>query len=132
MTALIEATEEATLAYPGECVDIVGQILGPIQKGKESFFYIIEDAILDCDPDCPGASTDVTIATVRRVEEEDLEEISTSETRQMFMRAHADDIGRRQGIDVRKIMKMSLPPAFMTFEDYVAGITEQRLAKGER
>ena len=132
MTALIEATEEASLVYPGECVDIVGQILGPVQKGKEAFFYIIEDAILDCDPDYPGASTDCTIATVRRVEEKDLNEVATPEAKHNFMRVQADDIGQRQGIDVRKIMRMSLPPAFLTFEDYVAGITEQRLAKGAK
>jgi len=129
MTALMAATEAAVLAYPGECVDIVGQILGPVQKGKESFFYIVEDAILDWDQ---PADRDVTLAYVRRVEEEDLDEVATSEAKRIFMRVQADDIGRRQGIDVRKIMKMSLPPAFMTFEDYVSGITEQRLAKGER
>lgn len=129
MTALIEATEEATLVYPGECVDIVGQILGPVQKGKESFFYIIEDVLLDYD-DIFGR--DVTVATVRRVEENDLNEVATSEAKHNFMRVQADDIGQRQGINVRKIMRMSLPPAFLTFEDYVAGITEQRLAKGSK
>lgn len=129
MTALIEATEEASLVYPGECVDIVGQILGPVQKGKESFFYIVEDAILEWDQ---PSYRDVTLAYVRRVEEKDLNEVATSEAKHNFMRVQADDIGRRQGIDVRKIMRMSLPPAFLTFEDYVAGITEQRLAKGER
>ena len=129
MTALIEATEEASLAYPGECVDIVGQILGPVQKGKEAFFYIIEDAILEWDQ---PSYRDVTLAYVRRVEEKDLSEVATSEAKHNFMRVQADDIGQRQGINVRKIMRMSLPPAFLTFEDYVAGITEQRLAKGER
>lgn len=129
MTALIEATEEASLVYPGECVDIVGQILGPVQKGKESFFYIVEDAILEWDQ---PSYRDVTLAYVRRVEEKDLNEVATSEAKHNFMRVQADDIGQRQGINVRKIMRMSLPPAFLTFEDYVAGITEQRLAKGER
>lgn len=129
MTALIEATEEASLVYPGECVDIVGQILGPVQKGKESFFYIVEDAILEWDQ---PSYRDVTLAYVRRVEEKDLNEVATSEEKHNFMRVQADDIGRRQGIDVRKIMRMSLPPAFLTFEDYVAGITEQRLAKGAK
>lgn len=129
MTALIEATEEASLVYPGECVDIVGQILGPVQKGKESFFYIVEDAILEWDQ---PSYRDVTLAYVRRVEEKDLNEVATSEAKHNFMRVQADDIGRRQGIDVRKIMRMSLPPAFLTFEDYVAGITEQRLAKGAK
>ena len=127
MTALIEAT--ASLVYPGACVDIVGQILGPVQKGKESFFYIVEDAILKWDQ---PSYRDVTLAYVRRVEEKDLNEVATSEAKHNFMRVQADDIGRRQGIDVRKIMRMSLPPAFLSFEDYVAGITEQRLAKGDR
>lgn len=129
MTALIEATEEATLVYPGECVDIVGQILGPVQKGNEAFFYIVEDAVLDWDA---PEDRDVTLVYVRRVEEKDLSEVATSEAKHNFMRVQADDIGRRQGIDVRKIMRMSLPPAFLTFEDYVAGITEQRLAKGAK
>lgn len=129
MTALIEATEEASLVYPGECVDIVGQILGPVQKGKASFFYIVEDAILEWDQ---PSYRDVTLAYVRRVEEKDLNEVATSEAKHNFMRVQADDIGRRQAIDVRKIMRMSLPPAFLTFEDYVAGITEQRLAKGAK
>lgn len=105
--------------YPGDCLDIVGQILGPIKKGEEAVFLVVRCTAL-------GASEDGKVETSAYVEEVLYENMyrESEEMKGIYSELRADSIKAERGVDIKQLASLNLPPAFRkshSIEDMLAG-----------
>lgn len=95
--------------YPGECLDIVGQLVGPVPRPaeKKMVFFLIVDAVLGCDGD-------LGVVTRAYLEEIDANVMSTvpGDAKQIYSMIRADSIKEERGVDIRDLARWQLPPAF--------------------
>lgn len=107
------------ITYPGECLDIVGQIVGPTRKNGEAMFFVIRDAMLSEDAN----GNDITYAYVEGVLHEDVGR-EPEEMKGIYSTIRADLIKAERGVDLRQLASLRFPPAFRksySIEDMLAG-----------
>lgn len=105
--------------YPGNCLDIVGQILGPIKRGEEAVFLVVRCTAL-------GASEDGKVETSAYVEEVLYENMhrESEEMKGIYSELRSDLIKAERGVDLKQLASLNLPPAFRkshSIEDLLAG-----------